>query len=54
MRVTALGGTFVGLSARTVTPTGELGMHTLRQDGIQKAAKGVTTIEEVLAATAAD
>jgi Type II secretory pathway, ATPase PulE/Tfp pilus assembly pathway, ATPase PilB len=30
------------------------GMHTLREDGLQKALNGVTTIEEVLRATAED
>ncbi|MFH1504579.1 MAG: GspE/PulE family protein [Candidatus Omnitrophota bacterium] len=31
-----------------------LGMHTLREDGIVKVEKGVTTLEEVLRVTAAD
>ena len=32
--------------------TKELGMATLRQDGLQKAAMGLTALEEVMAVTA--
>jgi type II secretory ATPase GspE/PulE/Tfp pilus assembly ATPase PilB-like protein len=31
--------------------TKELGMPTLREDGLQKAAMGLTTLEEVVAVT---
>ena len=32
----------------------ELGMSTLREDGLRKAREGLTTVEEVMAATVAD
>ena len=32
----------------------ELGMRTLREEGLRKAAAGITTLEEVVRVTAAD